>query len=162
MRGIMGQGLRESRGGFGLGYLASFWLLCQRLDLVVVGEAATMLAMGKLLHTHRHFQKKGGGAFFFKVSLFPCSHPINFLCALFLQSLWLSSKPAASQASLQVLLFQRLNHNPLQPFSPHFILPSLFLPISFSLSVYDGHVSWGKTVGRMQACCHGNRNPPSP
>lgn len=134
----------------------SFWRLCQRLDLVV---AATVLAVGTLLHAHWCFQKK---VFFFKVTLFSCSHPINFPRTLFQQSLWFSNEPAALQASLQVLLFQHLNHNPLQPFSPHFILPSLFLPISFPLSVYDGHVSWGKTVGRMQACCHGNRNPPSP
>lgn len=50
MCGSTGQGLSESREGFGSGCLASFWHLCQRLDLVVVGEAATMLALGKLLH----------------------------------------------------------------------------------------------------------------
>lgn len=130
MHGVREQGLRESRRSFGPGYLASFWHLCQRQDLVVAGEAATMLAMGKLLHAHWCFQKKGG-FFFFKVSLFSCSHPINSPCALFLLSLWFSIEPTASQTFLQVLLFQHLNHNPLQPFSPHFVLPSLFLPVSF-------------------------------
>ncbi|MEQ2181308.1 hypothetical protein GOODEAATRI_010177 [Goodea atripinnis] len=44
----------------------------------------------------------------------------------------------------------------LLPFCPH------FSSLSQILSVYDGQISWGKTVGRMQGCCHGNYNPPSP
>lgn len=131
----------------------------------MVGQAAIMLSMGKLPHAHCCFQKRRGGffSFFPRSPSFPALTPSISHHALFQQSLWFFKKLIASQASLQVTLFQHLNHNPLQPFSPHFVLPSLFLPSLFlSLSVYDGQVSWGKTVGRMQTCCHGNRNPPSP
>lgn len=73
-----------------------------------------------------------------------CSHPVNFPRALFLLSLRFSS---ASQAFLQVLPFQQLNRNPLQPFSPHSaLLPSTFPRRLFPLSVYDGHVSWGRQL----------------
>lgn len=73
-----------------------------------------------------------------------CSHPVNFPRALFLLSLRFSS---ASQAFLQVLPFQHLNRNPLQPFSPHSALAALTFPRRlFPLSVYDGHVSWGRQL----------------
>lgn len=158
----MGQGLRESRRSLGLGYLASFLHLCQCHDLIVVGEAATILAMGKQLHAHWRFQKRGVGDcvfFFFKVSLSSHSHPINFPCALS-DCLYGSPTPRRhfyKSSSFNILTITPSSLSLLTSFCPHF-----FLPVSFSLSVCDGHVSWGKTVGRMQACCHGNKNPPSP
>lgn len=83
--------------------------------------------------------REGGG--FFKVSFFSFSHPINFPRALLQQSLWFSNKLVASQASLQVLLFQHLNH--ITPSSLFFssrrsaltFPPSLSLPLFLSHSV---------------------------
>lgn len=112
-----------------------------------------MLAMGKLLHAYWLIQKGWGGVVggFFSFQGLPLSsfHLINSPCALFLLSLRFSGEPAASQAFLQVLLFQHLNRNPLQPFSPHFVLPSLFLPVSF-LSLSTVVTSHG---GRQLAGC---------
>lgn len=85
--GVMGQGLRESRRSLGPGYLASFSHLCQCHDLIVVGEAATIFAMGKQLHARWRFQKRGVGdcVFFFSSrcpslpaltpSIFPVHYP---------------------------------------------------------------------------------------
>lgn len=73
-----------------------------------------------------------------------CSHPVNFPRAFFLLSPRFSS---ASQPFLQVLPFQHLNRNPLQPLSPRWVLlPSLFLAVS-SLSpstmvMSHGEDSW--------------------
>lgn len=157
----MGQGLRESRRSLGPGYLASFSHLCQCHDLIVVGEAATILAMGKQLHAHWRFQKKGSGGlriFFLQgVPLFPLS-PHQFSLCFIRLSLWLTPRRHFyKSSSFNILTITPSSLSLLTSSCPHF-----FLPVSFSLSVCDGHVSWGKTVGRMQACCHGNRNPPSP
>lgn len=133
-----------------LGCSVSFWPVRQHQDVAVVGEAATMLAWENYCMHTGAFKRRGGGLFIsYKVSLFSFSHPINFPCALFLPSLWLSNEPTGLQAFLQVLLFQHLNHNPPQLFSPHSVLPSLFLPVSF-LSLSTMVMSHG---GRQLAGC---------
>lgn len=109
-------------------------------DHVVHGKAAARALL---------LSKEKGGFFFQGLPLFLLS-PHQFPRALFQQSLWFFSKPTASQASLQVTLFQHLNHNPLQPFSPHFVLPSVFLPVSLSLCVSTMVRSHG---GRQLAGC---------
>lgn len=148
MRGIMGRGLWESRRGLGMGYLASFLSTpgssCGWPGSDHKSHRGTTLEIFKNVSRSPSFPALTPSIFHM--------HYFNSLCG----------SPTSLMPCRKVLLFQHLNHYPLQHFSPHSILPSLFLPISFSLSVYDGQVSWGKTVGRMQACCHGNRNPPSP
>ncbi len=69
----------------------------------------------------------------------------------------------------KVFLFQHHTHNPsYTPNAPShalrlsYIQFPVFLSLFMSFSAYYGQVSWGKTVGRKQACCHSNRITPSP
>jgi len=138
-------------GGWGGGCAPSFWRLPKRLHLVVVGRAATVLVSpGKACCTHiGAFRRRGwwwwwrGGFVFSRSPSFPALTPSIFPRTLFLQSLWFSNEPAASSASLQVLLFQHLNQKPsslslLTSFCPHFSSPSL----SLRWSCLVGEDSW--------------------
>ncbi len=69
----------------------------------------------------------------------------------------------------KVFLFQHHTHNPsYTPNAPSctlrlsYIQFPVFLSFFLSFSAYYDQVSWGKTVGRKQACCHSNMITPSP
>lgn len=83
LRGSLGD--MRGRQKEGVLYWASFWRLCQRLDLVVVGRQRPWESC---------FQKKRGGLCFLKVSLFPLLSPHQFSPRII--SVVLSDAPAAS------------------------------------------------------------------
>jgi len=125
MHSVSGLGMKELWWGFVLRYLEH---ICQWLDLVVVGQAVSTSAMGKLLHANRQFQKRE--RVFFQDLTFLYLTP-----SVFPESLWFSKKSTALQASLQVLLSNHLSVTPcslslLAPFCPHCFSLSRFLSLS--------------------------------
>lgn len=152
--------MRESRRGFVFrGYLESFWRLCRRLDLVVVGQAATGLAMGKPLRAHGCFQKREGGGFFF---LFFFSQGLPFL--LLAPSIFpvrycnsLCGSPASplprrhlyKSSSFNILTITPSSLSLLTPLCPHFSYPSLFPSVSTMVRSHGGRQLAGCRLAAM-------------
>lgn len=146
MRGVREQGLRESRRSFGPAYLALFWHLCQRQDLVVAGEAATMLAMGKLLHAYWCFQKKGGFFFTSRSPSFPAITPSilpvhYFYCLCGSPASPLPRRHFYKSSSFNILTITPSSLSLLTSFCPHFSSPSLF-SLCLRWSRLMGEDSW--------------------